>query len=50
MAVPALAVAGGDALRKDPYPAWPALQGNDIERVRRVLETTRLGWQQSAGR
>ena len=42
MAVPALAVAGGDALRKDPYPAWPALQGNDIERVRRVLETP--GW------
>ncbi len=42
MAVPALAVAGGDALRTDPYPPWPALGGGDLERVRKVLETP--GW------
>lgn len=42
MAGPALAVAGGDALRKDPYPGWPIARGSDLERVRRVLETS--GW------
>ena len=42
MAVPALAVAGGDALRKDPYPDWPIVGGGDLERVRQTLETP--GW------
>ena len=40
--MPALAVAGGDALRKAPYPAWPTISGGDLERVRKVLETP--GW------
>ncbi|MXY67079.1 MAG: DegT/DnrJ/EryC1/StrS family aminotransferase [Acidobacteriia bacterium] len=42
MAVPALAVTGGDPLRKAPYPEWPTMSGGDLERVRKVLETS--GW------
>ena len=42
MAVSTLALTGGDALRKDPYPDWPSVGGGDLERVRQALETP--GW------
>lgn len=38
MSRPLLAVEGGDALRKAPFPAWPALGPGDLDRVKAVLE------------
>lgn len=43
MSRPLLALEGGEALRQDPYPAWPALGPGDMDRVRDVLDSAVWG-------
>ena len=38
-----LALNGGEAVRRTPYPSWPVLGPGDLERVREVLESPHWG-------